>query len=314
MRIAGAAVLAAAIMWWADPAKVFEEVAGADPLWLLAGLAAAALANIISALRWRALARWLGHSISAGEAAGLYFRGVAINALLPGAVLGGDVYRAVALHRRGQPAMEASLSVMLDRLSGLWMLIVLGMVSSAWGAAEGNSGALAPEALQAIGAPALAFAAACLLVAPVAAVLVLRRALRSQPAEAVETGAAWRVRAAMIVRNPSAVRQYGLQVIASLAVQLLSIGAFGFAGQALGIELPVWVWAAAAVPVFLMATLPVSFGGWGTREAAAVLALAIFAVPAAPAVGASVLYGLFALAQAVVGGLLLAAGSPRSPQ
>jgi uncharacterized membrane protein YbhN (UPF0104 family) len=89
-------------------------------------------------------------------------------------------------------------------------------------------------------------------------------------------------------------------------VQLLSIGAFALGGRALGIELPAWSWAAVAVPVFLMATLPVSFGGWGTREAAAVVALAAFGVPGASAVGASVLYGLFALAQALAGGVLLA--------
>ncbi|MBW6494894.1 MAG: flippase-like domain-containing protein [Burkholderiaceae bacterium] len=311
-RVAAAAALVAAIFWWADPAKVWQEVAGADPVWLLAGLTASTLANIISALRWRALASWLGHVIGVREAAGIYFRGVAINALLPGAVLGGDVYRAVALHRRGQLAMEASLSVLLDRLSGLWMLIVLGVVSSAWGVAGGHFGVPVPEALRVIGSPLLALAAALLLVAPVGAVLALRLMLRAQSRGTDDNCAEWLVRAALIVRHHGAVRQYALQLVASLAVQLLSIGAFGFAGLALGIDLPLWVWAAVAVPVFLMATLPVSFGGWGTREAGAVLALAMFAVPAAPAVGASVVYGLFALVQAVFGGALLAAGGPRS--
>ena len=32
-----------------------------------------------------------------------YFQGMGLNALLPGAVLGGDVYRALALRQSGQP-------------------------------------------------------------------------------------------------------------------------------------------------------------------------------------------------------------------
>lgn len=154
--------------------------------------------------------------------------------------------------------------------------------------------------------------AAGLLAAPALGIVVLRRLGASIAAQAT-TGNGWRARVAVVARHRGAWRQYALQVVASLGVQLLSIGAFALGGRALGIELPAWSWAAVAVPVFLMATLPVSFGGWGTREAAAAVALAAFGVPAAPAVGASVLYGLFALVQALVGGLLLAV-RPAGPQ
>jgi uncharacterized membrane protein YbhN (UPF0104 family) len=304
-RIVLAPLLVAAILWWADPRRVLHEVAGAQPGWLLAGLASSALANFVSAQRWRALAGWLGHRIGAFAAAGLYFRAVAINALLPGAIVGGDVYRAVALNRRGLPALEAGLSVFLDRLSGLWMLVVLGMAAAAWGVADTSSQALVPAALRAPGAGALATLAGCLLAAPALAIVALDKletALRGFAGPIT----AWRGRLVAAAKRPGTWRQYALQIVASLAVQALSIGAFALGGHALGIELAAWSWTAAAVPVFLMATLPVSFGGWGTREAAAVVALSAFGVPAAPAVGASVLYGLFGLTQAAAGGLLLA--------
>jgi len=310
-RIVAAPLLVAAILWWADPLRVVQEVAGADPAWLLAGLVAAALANLVSALRWRMLAVWLGQRIGVAAAAGVYFRAVAISALLPGAIVGGDIYRAVALNRLGQPALAAGLSVLLDRLSGLWMLLVLGALAAAWGASDSRLSGLMPNALQAPGAIAWAGLAACLLVAPVLAMLALRRLLARGMSGFAPIGPAWRERLAAIARQPAAARQYRLQIVASLAVQSLSIGAFALAGRALGVDLPAWAWAAAAVPVFLMATLPVSFGGWGTREAAAVVALAAFGVPAAPALGASVLYGLFALAQALAGGLLIARANAR---
>ena len=315
-KVAAGALLVAAILWWADPRQVLGEVAGAEPAWLLAGLAASAGANLLSALRWRALAAWLGHRVGALAATGIYFRAIAISALLPGAIVGGDVYRAVALNRRGQPALEAGLSVFLDRLSGLWILLVVGALAAAWGLSAGQSIAAAPAALVAAGAGAMWVAAAGLLAAPALAWPVLRALASRRAGTPASLGATRRERIATIARRPGAGRQYRLQAVASLGVQLLSVGAFALGGRALGIDLPAWAWAAVAVPVFLMATLPVSFGGWGTREAAAVIALAGFGVPAASAVGASVLYGLFALAQAIVGGLLLvtAAREPHEPE
>ena len=245
-RIVAAPLLVAAILWWADPSRVVQEVAGADPAWLLAGLVAAALANLVSALRWRMLAVWLGQRIGVAAAAGVYFRAVAISALLPGAIVGGDIYRAVALNRLGQPALAAGLSVLLDRLSGLWMLLVLGTLAAAWGASDSRLSGLMPNALQAPGAIAWAGLAACLLVAPVLAMLALRRLLARGMSGFAPIGPAWRERLAAIARQPAAARQYRLQIVASLTVQSLSIGAFALAGRALGVDLPAWAWAADA--------------------------------------------------------------------
>ena len=66
--------------------------------------------------------------------------------------------------------------------------------------------------------------------------------------------------------------------------------------------LPAYV---AAAPIFVMAALPVSFGGWGTRETAAALCLGAFGAASDSAVAASVLYGLYGACQALIGALLL---------
>jgi hypothetical protein len=47
----------------ADPARVAAQLGRARPLWL-AGLLAAIASNAVSALRWRALARWLGAELA----------------------------------------------------------------------------------------------------------------------------------------------------------------------------------------------------------------------------------------------------------
>ncbi len=75
------------------------------------------------------------------------------------------------------------------------------------------------------------------------------------------------------------------QALASMAVQVLSAAALAAGAWALGVQAAWPAWAFAMAPIFLLAALPVSVGGWGTREAAAVLALAPFGVDAAGAVG-----------------------------
>ena len=52
--------LLAAVLALADPARVLAQLRQAHIGWLLAGLAAGIASNLVSALRWRALARWLG--------------------------------------------------------------------------------------------------------------------------------------------------------------------------------------------------------------------------------------------------------------
>uniref|UniRef100_UPI001B354DC3 lysylphosphatidylglycerol synthase domain-containing protein n=1 Tax=Azohydromonas sediminis TaxID=2259674 RepID=UPI001B354DC3 len=111
--------------------------------------------------------------------------------------------------------------------------------------------------------------------------------------------ARWHERLVRLAHRRGAVAQYGWQVLGSAAVQVLSVGTLACAGAAVGVALPYWAWAVAAVPVFLFAALPVSFGGWGTREAAAVVALAAFGVSASQAVAVAMLYGVAALVQAV---------------
>lgn len=309
-RLALAALLLGLLLWWVDPRQLWQLLRTAEPAWLVLGVASAVAANAASALRWWALARWLGAGVRAGWALGVYFRGVAINALLPGAVVGGDLYRAHALGRRGVPLLEAGVSVLFDRASGLWLLVVIGALAAAYGLAAGE-GATALAALRgaggaAFGAGAFAAMALLLLLLPVAVLWAWQLGVARPQAGTSAASASWHRRLALIAHRPRALAQYGWQVLGSTVVQLLSIGTLACGGAALGVALPYWGWAASAVPIFLFATLPVGFGGWGTREAAAVVALGAFGVAAPQALAVSMFYGLAALVQALFGlGLLV---------
>jgi len=202
------------------------------------------------------------------------------------------------LRRAGQASAAAGWSVVLDRASGLWMLGAIGGLGAA-ACAE----VLAPW----LRLPAAVFAP--LLLAGTALWLALPWALPALLGQRPRAGG-WLAPLRLAAARPDFRRQLGWQAAASVAVQLLSATALAAGALALGVQQPLAVWAWAIAPVFLMAALPLSVGGWGTREAAAVAALAPFGVAAPAAVGVAVVYGLYGLAQGALGAL--AFGLPRN--
>lgn len=294
-------LLLGAVLALASPAQVLTGLRHADAAWLLLGLLAGVASNVVSALRWRALARWLGSDMNLRNAHQWYFQAMGLNALLPGAVVGGDVYRAVMLKRAGHETLASTWSVILDRVSGLWMLGVIGGYGMALcaGVLAGVVG-VAPWLLAAVATAG----ATLLLVAPWLLPLCLRR-WRGP-------GLQWLEPLPALCERPDFARQLLAQVAASAAVQVLSAAALAAGALALGVYLKPAVWAFAVAPIFLMAALPVSVGGWGTREAAAVAALAPFGVAPAAAVGIAVVYGIYALIQGALGAL--AFGLPAARQ
>ncbi|TSE34230.1 lysylphosphatidylglycerol synthase transmembrane domain-containing protein [Tepidimonas charontis] len=310
-KLGAALVLLAAVAWWVDPQPLGQTLARADASWVLIGLLTSTAANAASAWRWRALVDWMGWRMPLAWALPVYFRGVAANAWLPGAVVGGDVLRAWALHQRGVPVAQASASVLLDRLSGLWVLGVLGVAGLALGHGLDRAWALlggaALDESQILALRGVLWTVALLL-------LVLPYAVLRLPATA--WGArlphwGWWHRLAHHAPGPQVLRQ----LLGSLVVQGLSIATLGACLHAVGAPLPWTVVAAAAVPIFVFATLPISFGGWGTREAAAVAVLLPLGVSGAQAMAASVLYGLFPVVQSALAlWPLPAANATRPPQ
>ena len=74
--------------------------------------------------------------------------------------------------------------------------------------------------------------------------------------------------------------------------------------MAAGITLGMLVGVTLVRRVLLWATLPVSFGGWGVREAALIGLLAPFGVAAVQALGLSIAVGLLVMAAGLPGGVL----------
>src|SRR5262249_10853118 len=93
----------------------------------LAAVGVYLLAQIISGFRWQLLARPLGFHEPLRQFTGFYFIGMYFNLLLPTSV-GGDVVRAWCLDGKTGRRLPAVLSVLVDRISGLMILLLVACV------------------------------------------------------------------------------------------------------------------------------------------------------------------------------------------
>jgi glycosyltransferase 2 family protein len=303
LRAVASLGLLALVFRFAGTDRILAALGRAEPLWLGAALASAVAASIASTLRWQALARWLGIAAPFGQFLLAYFRGMAANTVLPGGTLGGDALRALHLQRLGPPLAACAASVALDRMSGLWVLIVFALTATA-------------------AAQFLALLPPALLPFPATLTLAAALAVLSAPTFLWLASAAWHVHLPAAIGRPLAalhgrpapfvhlLAQFGW----SATVQGFSILTFALGGRTLGLDLPFWLFIIAAGPVFFLAALPVSVGGWGTREAAAAVTLGHFGAATDLAVATAMLYGLFAAVQGAAGALTLLLSQPSTQE
>jgi uncharacterized membrane protein YbhN (UPF0104 family) len=96
----------------------------------LAALAIYLGAQMISAFRWQALAGPLGFAGAVWRYSAFYFIGMFFNMMLPTSV-GGDVVRAWYLDHRPGRRLHALVSVLVDRASGLLVLLGVACIATA---------------------------------------------------------------------------------------------------------------------------------------------------------------------------------------
>jgi len=261
--------LLGALGWQLDASEIGHRLLALQALPLVGGLAAAIAANVLSALRWRRIAADLGCVRPTEGFVVRYAQGVSLNTVLPGATLGGDAWRSAWLSGTDCPLPRAALSVLLDRVTGLWTLALIAL--AAVPLAHGSP----PQTLLLLLA-GLVLGPLALLLPPVAA-LARRFALPGPRAPL------WRHAAA-----------------ASLAVQSLSCAALWCSALAVGAALDPAATLVLAGGLFIAAALPASAFGFGSREAAAAWLFPLFGIDAGTGVAVSIAFGSLGVLQGVL--------------
>lgn len=243
------------------------------------------------AKRWQLVVRLGGIKAPLSHLAKTTFIGAFFNQLLPSSV-GGDFFRILAVRRYGGSLNTAVTSVLIDRLFGFISLGILCLLAlPAEGAALLGSGLKWPFLIT-----------LALLTAVLGGGILLPFIPQS-----------WHASFLLRPFHPAiemvqrALRQKGLFLL-MLASALLSsiLVILGLQILMVAFHIPLtWGQGAAILPVvLLLASLPISFAGWGLREGAIMVALGIYNVPQETALALSLTYGALHLASALPGLIL----------
>ncbi len=290
--VAGAAVLAV-VVWWQGSGAFVAGLRGLDAVSLVGAVGIGAGTTVLSAWRWRLVARAVGLRLPLGRAVADYYRALFLNAVLPGGVLG-DVHRAVRHGRGAGDTGRGVRAVVMERVAGQVVLVATGavlLVTSSSPVLVRLRPSVAPA-----GAVAVAAGCALLVVAVVAVGTRRKRAGRGLD----DAGARGRP------RRPGPGLWAGL-LLSSVAVLAGFLVMFLLAARAAGSTAPVGVLLPLAVPALLAMALPLNVAGWGPREGVAAWAFGAAGLGAAQGLTVSVVYGLLSLAASLPGaGVLLA--------
>jgi uncharacterized protein (TIRG00374 family) len=292
------AVILAGLLWFSDPAGIWNTLRNANGTWMLAAVAVNAATVPLMALRWKLLLSAKGVTgVALGWLTRTYFVALFAGQFLPAAI-GGDAVRAVELGRRTHDAPEAVASVLIDRLVGVVSLVALALIAySAGGHSAGG--------LEVVVAETVFGAAAVVILA-----LLFSPSLRGMAARWLEPRVEGRQLAAgqRFYDALHAYRDHGTVLLAVFAlavlVQVARIWVIVMLVSGLRLDVDTSLVFATAPVLFAALVLPVSLNGIGVREAvfvyflrdqttstqAIALGVAFFAVGAATAlIGALVL-------------------------
>jgi uncharacterized membrane protein YbhN (UPF0104 family) len=225
----------------------------------LAAVGLYALTQIVSALRWQLLAQPLGFQGSLGQFVRYYFIGMYFNLLLPTSV-GGDVVRAWYLDGGSGRRLPAFLSVLVDRLSGLLVLLALACVAVA----------LCPVPLPAWVGLSVWITAGCAVLGLALLPGLIPWIGRLDHVQRLVQGVQ------LCLGRP---RLLFTTVTLSLLVQAANVVLVWLVGQAIAAPVPASYYGILVPMVTLLTLLPVSLNGMGVREGGMILFLTPLGVP-----------------------------------
>jgi uncharacterized membrane protein YbhN (UPF0104 family) len=275
---------------------VMQRLAGADGRWLMVSFALFMLITFLSSIRWRKVCKFVSCRLERVEA----WRILMISNTFDQLVFNtsGDALRIWWLNRRGPSITHAMCGTLLDRVVGVFALVLLIAAGLPFLIVLGNAGhlALAPSMLVLGGFAGVGVLITFNSLPPPSFPLKANLAILSDASRD------------LFLRRPGNARE---ALAAALAVHLCTTLVFAAIGAAIGANVGI-VWYLAVIPtVMMLALLPITVGGWGVREGALVMGLGLAGLPAVDALLISVLFGLFSTLVALIGGAVWMLGWPQ---
>lgn len=283
-----------------DIAAMLSRLAGADLGWVAAGVLLYAAGQVLSAAKWQSLIRPLGLVVSSLRVLAFYFVGMFFNLFLP-TIVGGDAVKAILLARETGAPARSTMSVFMERNTGLLALLTIATTAAALG-----------PPIEVGGVPLVAVAA-LLFVGYVGANIVLfnphayrlvDRLVAATPLGRVRARAASLYTA--ITPYKTAYGALALAVGLSFIFQGVVIAVVYLNTRALHQSFPLAAVALFVPLISLAGMLPVSLNGLGLREALYIVLFGRLGAPPDVSVGLALLYLAVTFTASLPGGLVYA--------
>jgi len=296
---------AIALLLWRYPiqwAEIAATLRGADPLLLALSLLMLVNQFVLSSLKWRLVLRSHAIEVPFSRLFRTYLIGTFLGSLLPTGYLG-DLARMADIGKATGRRLESASAVVLERLSGLVALALIGAVASLHFARVNRDSTFGALALTFIGVAAL------VVLAFVPGFAERLRAL----AERLPWSAARRVVDGVttsILHYRSRPRLLAQVLALSFFFQALAASIVYLHARTLHLPVP-FGYCLAFVPVMAMLeALPISIAGIGPRDGTLVYFLGRIGIGASSAISLSILILAARYAVILVGGVLLLFRAP----
>ncbi|KZD20660.1 lysylphosphatidylglycerol synthase transmembrane domain-containing protein [Tardiphaga robiniae] len=257
---------------------------------------------IVSGIRLSAITGIIAHPVPLAMTVRINWIGAFFSQALV-TFVSGDVVRAMILTRRcAIPMRNSARGVALDRLIGLLSSLLIVSLTAPWAIQlTGDETMRHSIVVMAIVGIALiaAFAFVGYLARHPALVQVARAKIKK-----------YRVVYAIldtlsVIRHLiTGWRHMPKILLTSLTLQLINVAIIFYLINGMGAEVSMWQCLLIVPTVMLISLLPFSIAGWGLRESAMATGFSLIHVPAAAALAASVMFGIFTLLLALPGGVM----------
>jgi uncharacterized membrane protein YbhN (UPF0104 family) len=269
-----------------------ERLNRLEPAWLLLAVGLMASQQLLLSARWRQIAISCGTDMGFAGTLQINFIAAFFNQVLPSTV-GGDGVRIWFAARRGAGWANATYSVLLDRIFGVFVLALV-------------VAACLPWTLQLIREPvprAVLLVLACGAIAgPLLVLLAGTRFDRWLRQWAITRHvAAVAEAAAKICRS---LRSAAIVVGCSIMIHLLTVSVAWCCAKAVAAPVGFTHVLFLIPPVLLIATVPISIAGWGVRESSMMAAFAYAGLAESDGLTLSILFGAVSFVIGIIGGIV----------
>ncbi len=256
LKVAVTTALLILIVRFVPIETIWEGIQRLSPAIWLSVLAGFILGHLINAFKWHLL---VGEGLAFATTAKAHFAGLASNLILPG-TSGGDVTRAALIAKESGSLTHLVTGSLVDRLIDVSVLVLLAALAAGLLASSGQAG----QVLQIAALMIVVLGGVVYAVLPALNRWLVQKFDSETPSKPIKLG----------LDIAAFLSTYRNRILACVVISALVQSSFVGLNWALSASmdgpLSLWAWMFAWPAAKLIATLPISVGGLGVREASLV--------------------------------------------